>query len=163
VNNLAGRVRYWGNWYPVPELYYDCEEDGLLMPLPSHQYFVWLVREKVEAFELDGHFFVKVNLNEGQPEFVEQIYSGKRKVYVKWQKRLIKNMQEIGKYQVFRTLFILQDNAVHYIAQLTDLYDLLGPQAKVMKSYYRKQHLTFRKDPLKAVTQIVQEAESRGW
>lgn len=163
VNNLAGRVRYWGNWYPVPELYYDCEEDGLLMPLPSHQYFVWLVREKVEAFELDRHFFVKLNLNSGREEFVEQIYSGKRKVYVKWQKRLIKNMQEIGKYQVFRTLFILQENAVHYINQLSDLYELLGPRAKEMKSYYRKQRLTFRKEPLKALSQIIQEAESRGW
>jgi hypothetical protein len=154
TENSIGDILYQGNWYRGVIFFYDCEDEVLVITLPEGQR-MQLVMEKVNAFTLDNHSFLKLQLKGQQAEFYELLFQGQRQLLVKWRKYLIKNMQEQSVYVTTRKIFVSDGSALVNIEKLKDFMDLFPSQKKLLRQIYRERDLSFRKDPVKASNELM--------
>lgn len=154
TDNSFGDIHYQGNWYRGVIFFYDCEDEVLVMTLPQGQR-MQLIREKVDAFTLDNHSFVKLQMKDQEEGHYEMLLQGERQLLVKWRKFLIKNMQEQSVYVTSQKIFVSDGASLENIEKLKDLMDLFPSQKKFLRQVYREKDLSFRKDPLKAAFELM--------
>ena len=158
TENSTGDILYQGNWYRGVIFFYDCEDEVLVITLPEGQR-MQLVMGKVDAFTLDNHSFLKLEMK-GQPgEFYELLFQGQRQLLVKWRKYLIKNMQEQSVYVTSRKIFVSDGSSLVNIEKLQDFIDLFPSQKKLLRQVYREKDLSFRKDPVKASNELMKSLQ----
>lgn len=158
-----GSIKYHDNWYEVSELQYDCRYDVLVTRDRSGDLAVELIKEKIDQFNIDGHHFDKLKIQSRRGEFYEKIYSGKRTLYIQWQKKVINNRVDEQRYALFTNVFLINSVDTIRINKVSEYFKLLGENQGKIKRYYKEQHLNFRKEPLLAMETMVKKAEAEGW
>ena len=112
---------------------------------------------------MDNHKFVKIKLLSSQGEFYEEIYRGKYALLMQWQKKRELDAQEIERYVLKKTIFMLKDNDIIPISSKSDLYTLIPGKEKELKKMYRTNKLNFKKNALTASEKMIREIEKMGW
>lgn len=163
VKNTIGNLSYNGFTYNNIEILYDCEDDIPIIRDMQGLLKLKLIREKLEAFTVDNHKFVKIKLLSSQGEFYEEIYRGKYALLMQWQKKQELDAQEIERYVLKKTIFMLKDNDIIPISSKSDLYTLIPGKEKELKKMYRTNKLNFKKNALTASEKMIREIEKMGW
>jgi hypothetical protein len=163
VERNLGSVTYHGNRYDNLELLYDCEDDAVVIRDLKGQLKLRLVREKLDAFEVDGHRFVKLRLTDPQGEFYEELHNGRRQLLVQWQKKMAYDTKQTSVYTLRKSIFLLEDGKRRSIERLSDLLAILPDKKKTLRRIYAEQPFRFRKNPVSAAQQVVRTIEKRGW
>ena len=158
-----GWVDYYGNRYENISLLYDMESDLLVFHEPVQQIRISLVNEKTAGFMLNGHHFISLRDATGFRGYYEELYTGKRRVLVKWQKILTRTGSEEGKYITYSQLFIQDGSTLTQISNKQDAFAYFGPNKKKMQQYYHSQHLDYKKDPMHSLVVMTGYAETQGW
>lgn len=162
-NVLSGTVVYQGVRYSPVDFYYDCQDDVLLIRDANGSFRLQLIKEKLESFVFSDRMFVKLKLQSSRGEFYEQAYKGKRSVIIQWQNSLERNMQELMRYKLKKTIYLYDGQALRPLQKGGDLYRSMGAFARKARQWAREERLSFRKDPMKMIVTIVQKAEAAGW
>jgi hypothetical protein len=82
---------------------------------------------------------------------------------MQWQKKAELDSQEIERYILKKTLFMLQGPAILPITSRSELQTLIPEKEKELKKIYRSNRLNFKKDPVEASRVIIREIENKGW
>lgn len=162
-NVLSGSVVYQGVRYSPIDFYYDCQDDVLLIRDVNGSFRLQLIKEKLESFASGNRMFVKLKLQSSRGEFYEQAYKGRRSVLIQWQNSLERNMQELMRFKLKKTIYLYDGQALRPLQKGGDLYRAMGPLARKARQWAREERLSFRKDPMKMIVTIVQKAEAAGW
>lgn len=157
-----GDVNYYGNWYRNLDLQYDIEDDVLVTRDPQGLLKLKLIKEKLDAFTLDGHLFVKLKILSSRGEFYEQLHKGKRNLMLQWEKKMELDSQELPIYVLRKTLFIIQGEKVIPILRVEDLLDLEPKMARDIKKTLRSKKLSFKKDAVNTALTVVKLLEEKG-
>lgn len=163
ARNNNGSVLYHGNHYPDVELLYDCEDDDVVIRNLQGQLKLRLVREKLEGFEVDGHRFVKLRLLGPEGEFYEELYNGRRRLLIQWQKKMASDQRASNEYALKKSVFILEEGRIIPLDRSSDLYDIVTGRSNEARKIYREKRLNFKKDPEGAALSMLREMESKGW
>jgi hypothetical protein len=163
VKNPFGNLSYNGFTYNNIEILYDCEDDIPIIRDIQGLLKLKLIREKLEAFTVDNHKFVKIKLLSSQGEFYEEIYRGKYSLLMQWQKKQEMDSQEIPRYVLKKTIFMLKDNDILPLTGKSDLFTLIPGKEKELKKLYRINKLNFKKNALTASEKMIREIEKMGW
>lgn len=158
-----GSIAYNGSVYSQIELLYDCEDDIPITRDLQGLLKLRLIREKIESFSIGNHKFVKIKLLGSQGEFYEELYKNKYQLLMQWQKKKEMDAQEIERYVLRKTIFLLNGNEIKPIINKSDLFSLLNGKEKELKRIYRLNHLNFKRNPTLASETIVREIEKSGW
>jgi hypothetical protein len=160
---VKGSVKYQGNWYDLSELQYDCRNDVVVIKNHSGDLSVELIKEKVDEFNIVDHHFDKLKIQTRRGEFYEKVYSGKRTLYVQWQKKIISNRVDEKRYVLFRNIYLINATDTIRINKVSEYFGLLRENGAKIKRYYKEQHLNFRKEPVLAMESLLKKAEAEGW
>jgi hypothetical protein len=160
---VNGWVDYYQNRYENIPIRYDMEDDQVIFHEPLQQISISLVNDKVDGFMIDGHHFIALRDLTGFRGFYEELYTGKRLVLVKWQKTLVRRVNEEGKYISYSYLYIQEGSTLTGIQNKKDLFAYFGNNKKKMQQFYHDQHLDFKKDPMHTAVVLTEFAESNGW
>lgn len=163
TTNNIGNISYNGYNYNNIELLYDCEDDIPIIRDLQGLLKLRLIREKLDGFTIDNHKFIKIKLLSSQGEFYEEIYQGKYALLMQWQKKTELDSQEIERYILRKTIFMLKGNDIIPITGKSDLFSLIPNREKELKRIYRSNRLNYKKNPLKAAEIIIREIEKLGW
>ena len=163
VKNTFGSLSYNGFAYNNMEILYDCEDDIPIIRDIQGLLKLKLIREKLEAFTVDNHKFVKIKLLSSQGEFYEEIYRGKYALLMQWQKKQELDAQEIPRYVLKKTIFVLKNNDILPLSGKSDLFTLIPGKEKELKKMYRINKLNFKKNALTASEKMIREIEKMGW
>ncbi|MEY3432533.1 MAG: hypothetical protein RL131_469 [Bacteroidota bacterium] len=158
-----GKIKYQDNWYDNIELLYDCEDDAVITRDAQGLLKLRLIKEKTEAFFIDGHEFVKLKLVSSSGEFYEQLYKGSRTLLVQWRKHLELDAQEMPKYELRRVIFVLDKDQIITLEGSKDLFNLSPQHYRELKRIYAENKLNFKKDALKASKILIQKMEEKNW
>ena len=112
---------------------------------------------------MDNHKFVKIKLLSSQGEFYEEIYRGKYALLMQWQKKQELDAQEIPRYVLKKTIFMLKDSDILPLTGKSDLFTLIPGKEKELKKMYRTNKLNFKKNALTASEKMIREIEKMGW
>jgi hypothetical protein len=159
----AGAVLYYEHHYADIRLQYDLLNDVVLLQYPYGESRIQLIRDKLEAFWLEQHYFRKLRLPDQSTFFAEQLYKGKRTLLLEWQKRIVLTLAQQEKYESYQSLYLLDGNKVSPVTSAEDLLNQMGDRKKAIRQAYRKSDYSFRKDKIAAATYILQQAELAGW
>jgi hypothetical protein len=160
---FKGDLTYYGNFYKGLDLQYDCQDDVVLLKYPFGEKRIQLIKEKLEAFSLGEHKFVKAPVQGAGGGFYEQLYKGKRIVLVQWQKRIVLNLSQQERYEMYKSIYLFDGKNSTRITKASELLNLMGDRKKGIRQFYHDNRLSFKKDPEKAVVLMVEKAESEGW
>lgn len=163
TTNNIGNVSYNGYIYNNIEVLYDCEDDIPIIRDLQGLLKLRLIREKLEGFTVDNHKFIKIKLLSSQGEFYEEIYRGKYALLMQWQKKTELDSQEIERYILRKTIFMLKGNDILPITGKSDLFTLVPGREKELKKIYRSNRLNYKKNSLKAAEIMIREIEKLGW
>jgi hypothetical protein len=162
-NVLSGSIVYYGVRYSPVDFYYDCQDDVLLIKDINGSFRLQLIKEKLESFAFGNRTFVKLKLQSSRGEFYEQAFKGRRSVLIQWQNSLQRNMQELLRFKLTKTIYLYDGQALRPLQKGSDLYRSLGTFTRKARQWAREEKLSFRKDPIKMIVTIVQKAEAAGW
>jgi hypothetical protein len=158
-----GSVLYHGNLYEGIELLYDCEDDVVLIRDLQGQLKLRLVSEKLEGFEIEGHRFVKLRLLGPAGEFYEELYNGRRRLLIQWQKKKSSDQKQSNVYVLRKSIFVLDEGRIIPIDQSSDLYGIAPGKSGDIRRLYRDKRMKFKKDPEGVTLSILRHIESSGW
>jgi hypothetical protein len=163
TRNNNGSVLYHGNLYRDLELIYDCEDDDVVIRDLQGQLKLRLVREKLEGFEVDGHRFVKLRLLSPEGEFYEDLYNGRRRLLIQWQKKMASDQRASNEYALKKSVFVLEEGRIIPLDRSADLFDIVQARKNEARRIYREKRLNFKKDPEGTALSMLREMESKGW
>ncbi len=163
VKNPFGNLSYNGFTYNNIEILYDCEDDIPIVRDMQGLLKLKLIREKLEAFTVDNHKFVKIKLLSSQGEFYEELYRGKYALLMQWQKKQELDAQEIPRYVLKKIIFMLKDSEILPLSGKSDLFTLIPGKEKALKKIYRINKLNFKKNALTVSEKMIREIEKMGW
>lgn len=163
TSNNWGQVNYHGYIYSNIEVLYDCEDDIALVRDQQGLLKLKLIREKLDGFTIDKHKFIKLKLLSSGGEYYEELYRNKYALLMQWQKKAELDSQEIERYILKKTLFMLKGSAILPITSRSELQTLVPEKEKELKKIYRSNRLNFKKDPIEASRVIIREIENKGW
>lgn len=163
TSSNKGSVYYHGNRYANIDLLYDCQDDWVIVRDAQGLLKLRLVHEKLEAFEVDNHYFVKLKLLTREGEFYEKFFDGKRMLLMQWKKNLELDANEQPVYELRKTLFALQNGIIIPLDRTDDLYSIDPVHKRELKKIYRENKLNFKKDPVKAALVFIKEIEKNNW
>jgi hypothetical protein len=149
--------------YRGVELLYDCEDDDVVIRDLQGQLKLRLVREKLEGFEVDGHRFVKLRLLGPEGEFYEDLYNGRRRLLIQWQKKLSSDQRASNEYALRKSVFVLEAGRIIPLDRSSDLFGIVPERRNEAKRIYREKRLNFKKDPEGAALSMLRDMESKGW
>ena len=158
-----GAVLYQENWYRNIDLLYDCQDDWVIVRDAQGLLKLRLVHEKLQAFEVDGHPFIKLKLLTKEGEFYEKFYEGKRMLLMQWKKNLELDSNEQPIYELRKTLFVLDKGVIVPLDRSSDLLTIAPSHKRELKRIIREKKLSFKKDPVKAALVLVKETEQNNW
>lgn len=153
---LSGWVNYYGSLYKGVSIQYDIEDDQVVTQDVTGAIRMQLVKEKISGFGFDGREFIKL------PEagmFFERIYQGSHDVLIRWQKVFTRTGTEDGKFRLYKSIYLRNGNKIAVIQNNQDLFRYFGRSGKQIKDYFRDQGLSMKKDPEKAVVEVVRFAD----
>ena len=158
-----GTVQYENGLYQDIPLQYDMHLDILVSRTFSNDVNLQLVSEKVRAFTIGDHSFVRVSndsLNSGfmHTGFYEELYKGAISVLVKRDNKIIRSLKtdELSeKFKEYDDYFILDAKGYHPVQSENQLISLLSDRKSDIKKFLNRGDMRFNKDPAKTIVQTI--------
>ncbi|WP_069660076.1 hypothetical protein [Arcticibacter eurypsychrophilus] len=149
---VEGNVHYDHVWYKLP-LLYDLVMDQVIILHYDGLYKLSLISERVDQFNMNGHFFKKIGDtyldSKLFPGFYEEIYAGDSiSLYARRSKMIseLLNMQSLEREFISKNqYYFLIRGSYHPVNSKKEMYALLGNKKKEVAVYLRKNHVKFRK------------------
>lgn len=163
-----GSVLYDGTWFSEVPLLYDLSADELVTIHQGSGYFQKMVKQKTDAFVLNGHTFVNLKADSAagsvmEAGFYDLLYNGNVKVFARRRKVLqeratVQGME--GHYDVIDKFFIWKDGVYYPVGRKGSVLKVLRDEKKELNKFARANNLKFRKMREEAITQTVQHYDS---
>lgn len=158
---VYGSVVYHAQPYESVPLLYDASTDKVITENYYNAEEIVLMSEKLDAFEIGEHKFIKVDhtLVKGLPAsgFYEQVYPGNTKVIVKRMKVFsdyIENQKILYRYDAKNKFYLLKNGAYFQVNSKNALLRVLSDQKQALRPYIKKNQIQFRTDPAVALKNI---------
>jgi hypothetical protein len=145
-------VFYDGLQYFNIPLQYDIIRDEVIMVYPIGNYFLNLIKEKIDSFSLFNHSFIKIktngNISAPAAGFYEQLYSSPAISFFAKRTKLIQEVS--GRSSIDTRVFdrshyyIKKDNGYHTVKNKNSLMDLLKDKKTEMQQYIKENKLRFK-------------------
>ena len=144
-------VSYDGLQYFNIPLQYDIIRDEVIIVYPIGNFFLNLVKEKVDSFSLFNHSFIKIsnsNISAPATGFYEQLYSSPAISFLAKRTKLI---QEVSGRSTIDTkvyershYYIKKDNVYHIVKNKNSVMNLLKDKKSEMQQYIKNNKLRFK-------------------
>jgi len=152
----TGSIVYDGLEFINVPMLYDLLKDQVIIQHFNGFTKIGLVQEKVTAFTLNGHHFIRLDslvdatLITG---YYDELYTGRLKVLVKRGKYVEETIKdELEREFIQKDLFFIQkEGTYHEIKNYKGLLTLLKDRSKEVKQYLRKNRIKYRKGPENAI------------
>lgn len=148
----AGSLRYDGFDFEAVPMRYDCYLDRVVVQPSSRAIALLLVPEKVAAFALDGHQFVRlVTDSVANPQvhtgFYELLADGPARLLARHTKHAYEQPTQRGMEGSFVEtvrFFVQQRDAYQEVAKLKDVTTFFPARKAELQKFARGQHLSFK-------------------
>ncbi|OQP66864.1 hypothetical protein A3860_00400 [Niastella vici] len=152
----TGSVVYDGLEFVNVPMLYDLLKDQVVVQHFNGFTKIGLVHEKVTAFTLNGHHFIRLDSLLGPPiitGYYDEVYTGRLKVLVKRGKYIEETIKdELEREFIQKDLFFIQKEGTYYaIKNYKGLLALLKDRSKEVRQYLRKNRIKYRKGPENAI------------
>lgn len=164
-----GSVEYWGHRYQNIPLLYDIRLDQLVLQQPATALFLHMVEEKVSAFTLGTHRFLRLENQPNAPHpvptgFYELLLDGPVRVLAKRRKEMKELSDQKIYYPVFRTidqLYVQVGDAYYPVSGQAAVLSIFPAQRKELQKFSRSQKLRFKKATREAdLVQLIRHYQS---
>jgi hypothetical protein len=157
-----GDIYYNGIFYEEIPLMYDLFRDVLITKTFSKEDDMNLLGEKLTAFSLGTHFFVKISPDSAyatglKTGFYEKIYTGGISAFVRHEKRIEKSLkvdENFSKFTQYDHYYIEKDGLFHAIDGESDLQSVLKDQKQEIKKFLNRKEIRYKKDPAATIIQV---------
>ncbi|MDO7885002.1 hypothetical protein [Hymenobacter cheonanensis] len=147
-----GSLHYDGFYFEAVPMRYDCQHDQVVVQPPSRAIALQLVPEKVAAFTLDGHHFVRLvtdSLTNPQVRtgFYDLLADGPARLLARHTKRSYEQPTQQGMEGSFVEtvrFFVQQHDTYQEVAKLKDVTALFPAHKADLQRFARSQHLSFK-------------------
>ncbi|QJX48868.1 hypothetical protein HMJ29_18915 [Hymenobacter taeanensis] len=148
-----GEILYDGQRYSNIPLLYDTHLDQVVSTLPSNAITYRLINEKIQAFTLQNHTFVRL-VAPPTPKtpiitgFYDLLFDGNAKLFAKREKSLEKRAEQNSVKIIFLesiNYFIYKDNTYYPITSLNNFVSLFPENKASLQKYARTNKLKFNK------------------
>ena len=135
---------------------YDLVNDVVVVSDPTEQYNINVVNDKVKAFEVASHKFVRLDgiylrLNQFEPGYYEELYNGKLQVFVRHKKQINSHTVQsevVSEYVQYDVYLIRKGEEFIRVFNNNSLLDALDDHRGEVRRFMHEQNLDFRKDPV---------------
>lgn len=156
-----GYVLYSGVLYENIPLQYDLIKGELITIVPSSNYNIRLINEKITDFSLLNHRFVRLVKDSSdkviKTGFYEVLYKGHTAAYKKQTKNIGEDLSS-GKLRTFivesKSFYLKKGNSYFTITNKGSLLAVLKDRKKDVQDFIRKNKLNVRKDKDNALPKI---------
>lgn len=156
-----GSVIYNGMLYENIPLQYDLVRDELITIVPSSNYNICLINDKITGFNLLNHQFIRLIKDSNdkviKTGFYEVLYEGNIAAYKK-QSKIIGEDVSSGKLRTFiiesNTFYIKKSNNYYPITSKGSLLSILKDRKKEIQEFIRINKLNIRNDKNNALPKI---------
>lgn len=154
-----GSVNYNGGSYQGVPMMYDLNTDQLVVLLYNKFSPFYLIPDKVEDFDLNGHHFISLrdSLAGIDKGYYEQWYGGKSKVLVKWVKSIQNATTTTGLETYFQEkhqYYIKKGNVYQPVSSEGDIVSVFKDRKKDIRQYISANKIRYRSDPKEAMVSI---------
>ena len=158
-----GDIVYDSVLFEDVSMFYDLVKEQVVIDDPYKIYKISLINEKVSAFSLLNHNFIRLeadSINKGviRTGFYEVLYKGNITLYEKE----IKKIQEVINNQELYRIIIPQNNfyldiggKFYQVNRKKSLLKILGKRRKEIQQYLRKNKLNYQKDKENTLVKVV--------
>ncbi len=163
-----GSVLYDGSWYHDVPMLHDLVLDELV--IVSNGFLLQkLIKEKVDAFMLGRHTFVRYTAPDSASDhsmptgFYDVLYAGNTQLLakrIKLKTYAIEDMKEVEHYDEEDKFFVKKGDAYHQVSSGKSVYKVFGDQKKELKKYARARKLNFRKAQKAALLALVMQYDA---
>jgi hypothetical protein len=162
---IFGSVTYWNELYENVPLMYDISTDQIITehnrgnPIKLHP-------EKVQAFTLNDHLFVKLKPdanNKIQEGFYDQLYKGDSKVYarhIKVYREKLESKEVIPIYNEVTRYYVLKDSTYYPVKSKGSVIKVFADKKAEVKSFVRKNRIKVSSDREDAFVRIARHYDS---
>ncbi len=153
LNWVASDLSYRGQVFKNVELIYDVHKDILFIKHPQRLTPLKIHQEQVDWFNIDGHYFKRV---EGQNGFYEVLYEGTSlKLLKKSTKRLV--IKKDPFYSNQERYFVVMNGETNRVNKRSSFEKLFPSRKREIKQYVKENlRSVFRKDMDASMLQLTQ-------
>ena len=159
---VNGTVVYDGYQYTDVPLLYDIYQDKLISELPYNAKEYELIPEKVTAFTIGEHRFIRMqkqNVNGALPAtgFYELIYEGNTQVIARHHKNLYEQVQTTQLTREYREksrYYILVNKSYYAVNNKRGLLKLLHNQRQAIRKFMNDENLRFASDKSNTLARV---------
>jgi len=156
-------INYEGTVYNDIPILYDLVSDEIVIKDYNGNYYIKLVKEKLNYFHLLNHEFIRLGTDSSadfliEPGFYDRIYNGDISTFVKRKKTI---GYTTGAEKVTYTFsnktryFILKGDGWFKVTGKTSLMAPFENKVNDIRQFYRNNHLNFKNDPQNTLLKIV--------
>jgi len=135
---------------------YDLVNDVVVVSDPTGQYNINVVNDKIKAFEVASHRFVRLDgpylrLIQFEPGYYEELYNGKLQVFVRHKKQINSHTVQsdvVSEYVQYDVYLIRKGEEFIRVFNNNSLLDALDDHRGEVRRFMHEQNLDFRKDPV---------------
>ncbi|WP_133242808.1 hypothetical protein [Pontibacter virosus] len=163
-----GTVKYDGAWFEDVPMLYDLVQDELVIVNHGSGQPQRLVKNRVDAFKLHGHTFVRLQADSTtgssiQPGFYDLLYSGSVQVLMKREKTLFERASTEGMEGEFRdasNFYLVKDEIYHPVSNKRSVMRVLQDQKKPLNKFASTNKLRFGKEREYAIVKTAEHYDS---
>ncbi|WP_220626889.1 hypothetical protein [Pontibacter sp. HSC-14F20] len=163
-----GTVKYDGAWFEDVPMLYDLMQDELLIVNHGSGQSQQLVKNRVEAFKLYGHTFIRLQADSStglslQPGFYDLLYDGNVQVLMKREKTLFERASTEGmegEYRDASKFYLVKDGVYHQISNKRSVMRVLQDQKKPLNKFANANKLRFGKERERAIVKTAEHYDS---
>lgn len=146
------RVFYDGLQYFNVPLLYDIIRDEVITLYPKDNYYISLIREKLDSFSFLDHSFIKIKDADGvavpPPGFYDQLFFSPSISFLAKRKKYIQEVSgrstiDIKVYEK-TNYYIKKDNVYHMVRNKNSVMALLKDKKTAMQHYIKENKLRFK-------------------
>lgn len=155
---INSTIEYDGTTYYDIPLAYDLVQDRVFITDSSMNFNIQLFSERLSSFTIDGHHFVRIVTDSGKSKisgdgFYDLLYDGKIKVLAK-RIKMAENgfhLEDPMRFVSYNAYFLMMNNDYLSVDSKKSLLKAFKDQKDLVKKYYRKSGLNFKKNPEQAI------------
>jgi hypothetical protein len=146
---LPGSLTINGKTFTNISIKYDIYKDEILTPIDSGR-ILQLNKEMVDSFSIffqNKTYQFTTMPKDSLKGYVNVIYKGKAALYIKYNKKIDRLTVE-GEYDKFyqvSRIYLVKDNIVHLITNISDLFKVLNEDKAQLKDFIKKNKLMVSK------------------
>jgi hypothetical protein len=157
---LTGSAEYDGVFFPILSLSYDLVKDIVIIPDRERSAYIQLLTDKLTSFSLGQSKFIYLSPDsaaQNQPEagYYQLLYNGKARALAKHWKQVQNNGkadENLSIYRQYDNWYLELNNRYLSIRNQNSLLKAFGAGDKGLRNILRSKNISFKKDPVAAIT-----------